>query len=162
MHHQETQLDPSQLLAALLENLNVQFFADKRADAKRLYQTINDGQQVPFMHIGFPDGAEISCDLALDHSQHVGKLSFSKFRTCLATMMQTLAIRIEEKQDFNILHSQQGDMLFNIPGVVETDGNINVLVSGLRQTAPGRATIRLVFLDPAQYEPLKEAPIKPG
>ena len=160
MHHEETELDSTQLLSAMLENLNTQFFADNRADAKRLYLAINDGQQVPFMHIAFPNGGEITCDLALDHSQHLGKLSFGKFRKSLATMMQAMAIRIEEKQDFNILHSQEGDMLFNIPGIIKSEGNVNVLISGLRQTAPGRATIRLLFLDPSQYEPLNSPSVQ--
>ena len=160
MQHEQTELEPSQLLSALLENLNVQFFADNRTDAKRLYQTINGGQQVPFMHIAFPNGGEIACDLALDHSQHVGKLSFGKFRKSLATMMQAIAARVEEKQDFNILNSQDGDMLFNIPGIIKSEGEVNVMISGMRQTAPGRATIRLLFLDPAQYEPLKSPSVQ--
>ncbi len=154
MHHEETEINPSELLTALVENLNVQFFADNRTDAKRLYHTIADGEEVPFMHIGFPNGQEIKCNLAMDHSQHKGKLSFSKFRKSLATMMHSLTIRLEEKQDFNILHSQEGDMIFNTPGIIKTDDDVNVLVSGLRQTAPGLATIRLLFLDPEKYAPL--------
>ena len=70
MHHEEIEINPAELLAALVENLNVQFFADTRTDAKRLYQTLAEGTEVPFMHMAFPDGNEIKCTLALDHSQH--------------------------------------------------------------------------------------------
>ena len=43
------------------------------------------------------------------------------------------------------------DALFNIPGVLNSEEGTNVIVCGLRQTAPGHVTIRLMYLNPEGY-----------
>jgi hypothetical protein len=59
---------------------------------------------------------------------------------------------LENDEEPNILTSDEGDILFNIPGMIQIEDKVNVLVSGLKQTAPGRADITLMFLDPTQYQ----------
>lgn len=152
MANDQISIPPRKLVSAILENLNIQFFADTRSDAKLLYQAIINNEQVPFMHMAVRSGGEVHCNLTLDCSCYLGKLNFGKFRQSLATMMLAMSNLLDTDQEPNILSSEKGDMLFNIPGVFETDGNTNVLICGLAQTAPGRADISLMFLDPSQYQ----------
>ncbi|NNC98631.1 MAG: hypothetical protein HKN85_00455 [Gammaproteobacteria bacterium] len=162
MSHYEINLQPDKLLQAVLENLNQQFFADSRAQSKLLYKSIADGRQMPFMQIAVDDSGEVICELALDHSQFSGSLNFGKFRKCLAMMLKGLSIKLEKHaqngEGFNMMNSDQGQLLFNIPGVVMSEDGVNVLVFGLSQAGPGLATIRLMFLDPAQY-PILNQPV---
>ena len=155
MSHHQINLDPRKLLTAVVENLNGQFFADGRAETKRLYKSISSGEEVPFIRIDFGDSGEVLCNLDLDHSQYCGDLNYGKFRKCLAMMLQGITVKLRDNtgdlSDLNILQSDSGELLFNIPGMVNSDEGINVLVCGLRQQGPGLVTIRLMFLDPSQY-----------
>ncbi len=152
MAQNQLSIPPRKLVSAILENLNIQFFADTRADSKLLYKAIINKEQVPFMHMAVRSGGEVHCNLTLDCSCYAGKLNFGKFRQSLATMMLAMSNLLDTDQEPNILSSKEGDMLFNIPGVFEDDGNTNVLVCGMAQTAAGKANITLMFLDPSQYQ----------
>ena len=147
MSNQHLNLDPRQYLAALLENLNSRFYADERLKTKGLYNALIDQEDVHFMQIGSLGSGEISCWLTLDHSQYSGKLSYGKFRECLATMMRRIAVKLSNKEDLNVMVDETGDMVFNIPGVVESDGEINVLINGLSQTESGKAVVCLMFIE---------------
>lgn len=151
MSFQEISLDPVQFLAAFNDQLNNRFYAHSRADAKILYQQLVDGEPEPFMEIGAGDSGEVICNLVLDHSEHVGKLSFSKFRKGLAMMMLNLKNRIDEEKSLNPMSSDSGEVLFNVPGVLESAGDTNVIVCSFSQAGPGRATLKLMYLNPESY-----------
>jgi hypothetical protein len=151
MSYQQIDLDPTLFLGALLENLNSHFFANSRDESKQLYMSLAGQKAVPFMHVNAAESGEIFCDLALDNSQYVGKLNYGQFRKCLAVMMHSISNRIEAKQDLNVMNSENGDILFNVPGIVQSDSTVNVLVSGISQAGPGKIVIRLMFLEPSQY-----------
>jgi hypothetical protein len=151
MSFQEINLDPAQFLAAFNENLNNRFYAQSRAEAKILYQQLVDGESEPFMHIGVADTGEVICNLSLDYSEYVGKISFSKFRKALAMMMLNIKRRLESDQGFNPLVSESGEMLFNVPGVLQGADATNVIVCSFSATGPGRASIRLMYLNPESY-----------
>ena len=151
MSYQQIDLDPALFLGALLENLNNHFFANTRDESKRLYMSLAAQKTVPFMHVNAAESGEIYCDLALDNSEYVGKLNYGQFRKCLAVMMHSISNRLEAKQDLNVMNSENGDILFNVPGIVQSDSTLNVLVSGISQAGPGKIVIRLMFLEPNQY-----------
>ena len=160
MSHHEINLEPHKLLSAVFENLNQQFFADSRAAAKILYNNIAGGEQAPFMRIAFGDSGEVICNLGLDASLYSGKLNFGKFRKCLAMMLKGISIKLDKHvktgESLNIMNSDDGQFMFNIPGIVKSTEGINVLVCGMHQQGPGAATIGLMFLDPMQYPILEQ------
>ena len=80
-------LDPRQLMAAVIENLDRHFFAASRDSAKQMYKALEEGKIAKFMHVGLEDDSELFCHLALDTTEHVGKLNFGRFRKGLAMMM---------------------------------------------------------------------------
>lgn len=151
MTQQEVNLDPRQLMAALIENLDRHFYAASRDDAKQLYKALADGNIARFMHVKMEDDSELFCHLALDSTQYVGKLNFGRFRKGLAMMLLSAKKRLEKGEDLNVMNSQSGDVLFNVPGIVNADDGTNVLVCGLQQAAPGQVTIRLMYLNPDHY-----------
>ena len=151
MTQQEVNLDPRQMIQALNENLNQRFYAGSRDAAKQAYQELVDGKLIPLMRIEMEDATEVICELALDTSEYVGKLNFGRFRKGLAMMMLGIKNRLDKEQELNIMHSENGEMLFNIPGVLQSDDGTNVIVCGLRQLAAGRLTIRLMYINPDLY-----------
>jgi len=152
MSNTSVNLDPSQLLTAISLNLDSQFYAASRDHSKRLYSDIEGGETMPFLQLNTKRSGDINCNLQLDSTQYTGKLSFSKFRKAMAVMLLGIKTRIDENQPLNMLTSEQGDIMFNIPGVIQNKDGTNVMVCGLRQMQPGLMTIRLMFLDPVQYQ----------
>lgn len=139
------------LLAALNNNLDQKFFSVSRNQAKQLFSQLNKQQSVPIMRLGFSDETELDCVIALDKSEHDGELSFGEFRQDLATMMLSIKDRLDENASLNIMESDNGEFLFNIPGIVDTEHSTRILVCGFTQNSPGKATIKLMYLNPALY-----------
>ena len=152
MNNTSVNLDPSQLLTAISANLDSQFYAATRDHSKRLFTDIADGEPMPFLQLNTKRSGDINCNLQLDSSQYTGKLSFSKFRKAMAVMLLGIKTRIDEGESLNMLTSDQGDIMFNIPGVLQNKDGTNVMVCGLRQIQPGLINIRLMFLDPVAYQ----------
>lgn len=151
MSQSEVTLDPAKLLHAIVENLNAHFYAANRDASKRVYQLLLEGKNFPFMRIEMGDVGEVLCELALDHSEHVGKINYSQFRKGLAVMMLGIKQRLDAQQSLNIMSSDDGELLFHIPGIHKSSEGVNVIVCGLRQTAPGMALVRLMYLNPESY-----------
>lgn len=108
--------------------------------------------EVPFLKISLRGHGEVACKLELDHTQFAGKLNFRQFRNALASHLYRIEGKLTNNMDLNIFTSQEtGGMIFHIPGLVETDDTINILVTGLEQRAVGQATVRLMFLDPQHF-----------
>lgn len=152
MTYTSVNLDPAKLLSAIFVNLDSQFYLASRDHAKRLYADIADGQDTPFIQLNTQDSGDVNCNLQLDSSQYTGKLNFGKFRKVLAVMLLGIKNRIETEESLNMLNSEQGDIMFHIPGIIQNEDGVNVLVCGIRQAEPGLITLRLMFLDPVEYE----------
>ncbi len=151
MSYQQVSLNPKLLLAAVNENLNRHFYADSRDSAKSLYNEISKGSSTPFMRIDTGEAGEVFCELSLDHTLYVGKLNFGKFRKALAMMMLGIKTRIESDQPLGAMSSDSGEIMFNIPGIVKEDDQMNVIVCSFRQLGPGLSSVRLMYLDPDKY-----------
>lgn len=139
------------LLNAILTHLNQRFFVDPRDAAKTLYNAINNGERLPLMKFDLGESGEMICDLELEKSELVGKLNFGKFRRTLASMLHGIHQRLEAKESLSPLTSETGELLFNIPGILNIDDEINIMVCGFRPLAAGLYSVRLMYLDPKAY-----------
>ncbi|MFT5500122.1 MAG: hypothetical protein ACI88G_000248 [Woeseiaceae bacterium] len=149
MSNEAVQLQPEGMLTTIHNNLDKRFFAANKADAKRLFKSISNGYTVPFVKIATSSSGDITCDLKLDHSCFVGTLNFRRFRHALASHLSNVAEKLNSKEDLNIYtNAESGDMLFNIPGIIDDDGVVNILTTGISQQRPGALLIQLMFLDP--------------
>ena len=152
MGNYEVEVQPQQMLAAVHQHLTNTFFRQEKTAAKRAYSDISSGGSIPFLEISAAEKGEITCSLALDHSEYVGKLNFSAFRDILAAHLQQIAAKLKNEEDLNIFTNQQtGDLLFHIPGILQRDDTVNALVTSVEQREPGELIVKLMFLDPANY-----------
>ena len=151
MSNHEVSLSPKLLLAAVLNNLNLHFFDSSRDQAKQFYKVLCDESPAPFMKIDTGETGDVFCELSMDQSLYVGKLNYGKFRKSLASMMHAIKNRLEDDTPLNAMSSNTGEILFNIPGIVQEDNQVNIMVCSFRQLGPGLATVRLLYLDPVNY-----------
>ncbi len=149
--HQQADLPSRELLTAMANNLHQRFFEAPRLDAKQLFIAIQGGREIPFMEIRLPEIEDsLHCMLALDQAQYVGPLNFSRFRQALRAHLGRVAQCLQDADALpNTFVNASGDStLFNLPGITEHDGQLNVLMTGLTQRRPGQVVLRLVFIDP--------------
>ena len=152
MSNQEIEVQPQQLLVAIREHLTNAFFRQPKTDAKKLFMQISRGEHIPFLEISSSDKGDVTGNLALDFSEYIGKLNFSAFRDILGAHLKLVSEKLENEENLNIFTNEQtGDILFNIPGILERDQAVNILVTGVEQRKAGELTIKIMFLDPANF-----------
>lgn len=105
-----------------------------------------------------PSPMEMPLRLALDYSEFVGPFSFPAFRQALAAMLQQLGKTLQAKADLNVLtNPDNNSMLIHQPGVIQVNGQYNVLVLAIVPGGPKEIVLKLMFVDPNQYEKLRKA-----
>lgn len=147
----QVNIKPEVVLGAINANINHQFFVATRDKAKTLFNSLHEGKRLPLMKFDLGEKGEVLCELELDSTEHVGKLNFGKFRKALAVMMLGIQQRLETNESLNPLTSDSGELLFNIPGILKSAEDVNVLVCSFRQLAPGLSSVRLMYLNPHAY-----------
>ncbi len=152
MSNYEIELEPKQILAAIHEHLTNVFFRAPKTEAKKVFTEISNGGQTPFLEISSANKGDVVGVLALDHSEYVGKLNFSAFRDIVGAHLQRIGEKLNNEENLNIFTNEQtGDILFNIPGILERDQVVNILVTGIEQRSAGQLTVKMMFLDPANF-----------
>jgi len=144
-------LKPEMVMNAININLNQQFFVENRDYSKNLFKSLFDGDRQPLMKFEMGESGDVVCHLELDKTEHVGKLNYGKFRKGLAMMMIGIQQRLESQTPFNTLASDAGEILFNVPGILKTEEDVNVLMCSFKQLAPGLSLIKLMYMNPENY-----------
>jgi len=111
-----------------------------------------DGGEVP---TDVP-GLEIPLSVALDYSEYRGPgFSHPVFIEALSGMLHQIVTAMRAKKDLNILTSESGSMLVHKPGVVQLDGQFNVMLLALEPSVNNSMVMKLMFVDPEQYESVR-------
>ncbi len=151
MNNASIELDLVELLSAIHSNINQRILMVSKPVAKNFFRELADGKSLPFMEINSPEMGDVSCELALDHTQFVGDLNFRLFRNALVSHMQRITTTLQEKQDLSVFTNEEtDDIIFYLPGIIEDGNTMNVLVTGIEQRTAGHMTVRLMFLDPTK------------
>ena len=151
MNDSSMELDLVELLKAIHNNINQRILAASKPVAKNFFRELADGKSLPFMEISSPELGDVSCDLALDHTQFIGALNFRQFRNALVSHMQRIAATLQDKEELSVFNNEEtDDIIFYLPGIIEDGGIMNVLVTGIEQRTAGNMTVRLMFLDPTK------------
>ncbi len=145
-------VNPQKLLGLIASTLDRLFFGEEKAVAKKLYRQLRDGNAPQVMRLDAGEHGDLNCRLSLDTTECSARPGFAVFRQVLAAHLQAVAKRLEEGEGPNVYTSDaSSEMIFNIPGAIEYNEQVYVLVTGVQQTQPGVLTFKLQFLDPAQF-----------
>lgn len=103
-----------------------------------------------------PITQELPLKVALDYSEFVGQFGFPVFLEALKAMLARIALTLREKKDLNLLtNGDQSKVVIHQPGVIKVNDQYNVLLIAVEPGLNNDITLRLMFVDPAQYEQLK-------
>ena len=99
---------------------------------------------------------DIPLSIRLDYSEYRGPgFSHPVFIEALNGMLHQIVTAMRAKKDLNILTSESGSMLVHKPGVVQLDGQFNVMLLALEPSANNSMVMKLMFVDPDQYESVR-------
>ena len=145
-------MSPESLLT-VASNILYRFFVDSsRVKAKRLYTEIAEGDAKPLLRLTMEDNSELEVWLQLDKSECRGRINFGSFKAQLLVLLERIKQRLEAGEDANVYDSETGtEKVFHIPALVVDKGIANVMVLGLGPAMPARITVKLIYLDPAQF-----------
>lgn len=148
---QQVSMDAYRFATAAVNILDVAFMRPSRAQAKRHFARVQGGGILEVASLRFEDESEVAFRVALDHSEFRGRCGFSTFRAALGQLLSRLAERIRLKGELNVYTAETGALLFNVPAIIRDEGQVNVMMLGVDAPETGVATLRLQFLDPAQF-----------
>ena len=121
--------------------------------ARGFFKTLKQGKTIKPGTLRLGKEVEAPLEIALDYTEFKGPgFNFDIFVAALHAMLQRISVRLKAKEDLNILSSDSGSFLINLPGMVEHDGHVNILVMSLDFSVAKEITLRLMFLDPEQFK----------
>lgn len=145
--------------ATISANILIGYFMKANKDVgKKRFKELEDGKTVSVGDLGTKSGDEkLTVKLALDTSEFRGHLTFHLFHQALDALLKQLGQRLNKKEDLRLFTNQDNASgIFLVPGLVEDKGVANMLVLGM-EGGPNMVTIKLQFLDPAQFEKQQQA-----
>ncbi len=147
-------ISQDQLLAIAANILDKAFFDSSRVLAKRRYQALEKGDKVFLINLAMEGRSELEVDVRLDRSELRNKLNFSGFRDVIGHLLIAIAERLKLKQPLPVFSTaDKGRWGYFIPAVYRGEERDDVLILGLDTRRPGKLTLELLFVDPAQFLP---------
>lgn len=104
------------------------------------------------------DSLEVPLSLELDYTEFKGGgFGFPVFEAALKAMLNQIGQTLRAKKDLNLLTNQEtGGTLVHQPGVVKIGEQHNVMVIAMEPGKKENIVLRLLFVDPDQYESLRK------
>ncbi len=153
-NYQNFSMAPDRFMTMSANVLFKGFLEAQRADAKRIFNEINDGKRVQLMTVRLDDDTELRFDLFLDHSEYRGeRLNFRSFRDGLASLLAAMSQALEGESNIPVFNEQGGrTMLFGVPGLTQVDDQVNVLMLATDMREPGCVQLKLQYMEPGQFQ----------
>ena len=150
-------LPPKQLLVVCGNVLLKSVLDAPRADAKRVFNDINAGKQLPLVKVRMDDDTDVMFEIALDQTEFRGpRLNFKEFRNSLAGLLHSIGEHAEAEAKVPVFTEKtNGAMLFGIPGFTQVEDELNVMMMSVNLRKPGCIVLSLMYVDPDQFKRAK-------
>jgi hypothetical protein len=147
-------VDMVNLAAKIVERL---FLTAPKDKAKSSFKELKQGKHIDLGSVTLQDTFNPSLKLALDYSEFCGPgFNFNIFEAALKGILTQISQKFKAKADLNIMTSEEGSVLIHLPGMVQLNDQLNVMVMAFELGNMTNITIKLMFMEPSQYEALKD------
>lgn len=141
------------LAANIVDRLFIKAPKDK---AKAAFKDIKQGKAFPLGTVTIQEKLTPNLQLVLDYSEFCGPgFNFDVFVTALKGILIQISQKFQAKADLNIMTSEGGSVLIHLPGMVQLNEQLNVMVMAFDMGNMESITIKLMFVEPGQYEAAK-------
>lgn len=133
--------------------LHQAFLSSPDKKARDFFKALKQGKTIKPGTLSLGDKLEAPLEIALDYSEFQGPgFNFDIFVAALHAMLQRISAKLKAKEDLNVMSSETGSFLIHLPGMVEREGHVNILVMSLDFSVAKKITLRLMFLNPEQFK----------
>jgi hypothetical protein len=146
-------MPPDRLLVVCGNVLLRSLLEAPRADAKRVFNDVNDGKTFSLVNVRMDDETEVRFELQLDRSEfRSGRLNFKAFRDSLASLLHGVGENVRSEAEVPVFTDKRsGAMLFGIPGFTQNEDQLNVMMMSVNLRKPGSVQVKLMYVDPEQF-----------
>ncbi len=142
------------LAAKLFDGLFIKAPKDK---AKATFKDIKQGNSLDLGFITIQETLKPNLKLALDYTEFVGPgFNYDIFEASLKGILSQISQKFQAKADLNIMTSETGSVLIHLPGMTQLNEQLNVMVLAFELGDIKNVTIKLMFLEPSQYDALRK------
>ena len=143
------------MAAKILDQIFITAPKDK---AKPVFKDIKQGKAFALGTVKIQELIESTISLDLDYSEFRGPgFNFDAFTTALRGILEQVSQKFQAKADLNIMTSEQGTILIHLPGMIQIGEQLNVMVMAFDLGALEHISIKLMFVEPDQYNKKKDA-----
>lgn len=142
------------LAAGLLHRM---FLDSPKADAKPLFKDLKKGLTVLLGTVTLQQQHTFELTLALDHSEFKGPgFNYDLFLAALQGILRQVKRAFDKRAQLNVMTSDNGSIMVHLPGAVVFEDQLNVLVMGFDFIGDRAINIKLMYMEPDQYEPYRQ------
>jgi hypothetical protein len=144
-------------LATLSSNILQQILIKApKNKAKPLFKDLKAGKAIALGSITLAEKLELPLKMDLDYSEFRGPgFNLDALKMSVETMLHQVMTRIRAKQDLNVMTSETGTALLHLPGAIQINEQTNVLVMAFDIGQAKQITLKLMYVDPTQYDQFK-------
>ncbi len=151
----EIDINIVQILNVAASKLQTHFLTGSRGDAKQEFKKLKQGKRIKLASMNISHLEDVPLNLQLDYSEYKGPgFGFDSFIAALMSMLRNTETALKEKKDLNILSSQDQSelVLAAVRGTIRREEQINVMLMSLCFSQLPDIIIKLMFVDPGQFE----------
>lgn len=142
------------LAANILDRL---FLKASKDQAKPVFKDLKQGKSYPLGKITVQEIYNPELKLALDYSEFRGPgFNFDAFKLALEGILRQISQEFKKKGDLNLMTADNNSLLIHLPGMIQLGEQLNVMVMSFDMGNMDCITIKLMFLEPDQYEAFRK------
>ena len=129
------------------------FFELPKERSKELFLTVKKGEQPVLGELTLGEQIKLNLKLELNYSEFIGPgFNFDVFRIALKNLLERLANTLKLKGNLSLRTNQQGEVLVGFAGLTKVGEQHNALMMIVNMGVSNEVTVRLIFVDPSQFE----------
>ena len=129
------------------------FLNAPRARAKQAFKKLKQGTSIDVGTVSMGPIKNAPFKLQLDYSEFKGPgFGFDSFSAALTSMLRHTESAFKEKKDLNVLMNEDQSelVLAALPGIVQHDGQTNVMMMSFSFSQTPDVILKLMFVEPDQ------------
>ncbi|WP_101757646.1 hypothetical protein [Oceanicoccus sp. KOV_DT_Chl] len=139
------------LAAKILDQM---FIKASKEKAKPIFKELKQGKAYPLGKVKIQDIFEPNLVLTLDYSEFCGPgFNYDIFVSAINGILAQISQKFRAKADLNIMSNENNSsILVHLPGMVQLDDQLNVMVMAFELGDMKTLNIKLMFVEPSQYD----------
>lgn len=146
-------VDMVSMAASILDRM---FIRATKEQAKPVFKELKQGKTIALGSVTIQEKWQPKLELELDYSEFRGPgFNFDVFSLAIKAVLQHIRTKFAARAELDILNSENGSILLHLPGVIKIGEQYNVLLIAFEMGNNECITIKLMFVEPDQYQQLQ-------